>query len=377
MDRILRSRSHRPSAQSVQVGEVELARALKLGEAAEGLGHACRARESVGAGRRRASSRESSRSGAIGSCRSPKVTRSTPLASRRASTNGSIGTTDPRTLNESAPSNGRSQGLEEGRGHVADVLEVLEPAVADGEVPAGGDRLDRLGRLAGDAEVAADAVDRPGAKPDAGDPPVEPVDLGVQLVADLEGPVMGQWGEADLVADRPGRIPARPARGRRRSWRRPPARPALSRRRRPRRPRASPGRSPWRRASGLARQVGTWSPARWSRCVASTRSAAAEQGRGVAHVPLDEVDASQALLVEQEVEPVPVLLEVVDPDLAAFLDQLPGHPRPDAAVAARHQHAHPVGLRWSNRSRSRMGLERSRSLASAASSFSQVTGFSR
>ena len=94
-----------------------------------------------------------------------------------------------------------AQGPEEGGGHVADVLQVLEPAVADGEGPAGGDRLDRLGRLAGHAEVAADAVDGPGPEADAGDPLVEPVDPGVQLVADLERAVVGQRGEPDLVAD--------------------------------------------------------------------------------------------------------------------------------------------------------------------------------
>ena len=49
------------------------------------------------------------------------------------------------------------------RRHISHVLEVLEPSVADRERrPTGCDRLDRLGRLAGDPEVAPHAVDGPG-----------------------------------------------------------------------------------------------------------------------------------------------------------------------------------------------------------------------
>ena len=47
--------------------------------------------------------------------------------------------------------------------------------------------LDRLGRLAGHAEVAADAVDRPGPQADAGDAVVEVVDAGVALSFDRYG----------------------------------------------------------------------------------------------------------------------------------------------------------------------------------------------
>ena len=109
-------------------------------------------------------------------------------------------------MNASAPSNGAARAIRERRGDVADVLEVLEPAVADRERRPGGDGLDRLGRLARDPEVAADAVDRPGSEADARDPAVEPVDPGVQLVADLERPVVGQGRQPDLVADRPRRV---------------------------------------------------------------------------------------------------------------------------------------------------------------------------
>ena len=84
----------------------------------------------------------------------------------------------------------------------ADVLKVLLAAVADAIRPAHGDRLDGLGRLAGHSEVATDAVDRPGPQADAGDAVVEPVDAGIQLVADLESTVVRKRGQADLVADR-------------------------------------------------------------------------------------------------------------------------------------------------------------------------------
>ena len=97
------------------------------------------------------------------------------------------------------------EGAEECCGNVADVLQVLQAAVADPVGTAGGDRLDRLGRLARHAEVAADAVDGPGAQADARDPAVEPVDLGVQLVADLERAVVSQGAEANFVGDRPCR----------------------------------------------------------------------------------------------------------------------------------------------------------------------------
>ena len=45
--------------------------------------------------------------------------------------------------------------------HVIDVLHVLPAAVGDVTGPIQGQRFDRLGRLAGHAEVAADAVDGP------------------------------------------------------------------------------------------------------------------------------------------------------------------------------------------------------------------------
>ena len=94
------------------------------------------------------------------------------------------------------------ESAHEGRGHVADVLKVLHAAVADPIGDAQGDRLDRLGRLAGHAEIAADAVDRPRAQADAGDPVIEPVDPGIELVADLERTIVRQRRQADLVADR-------------------------------------------------------------------------------------------------------------------------------------------------------------------------------
>src|SRR5262249_18378677 len=58
------------------------------------------------------------------------------------------------------------------------------------------------------------------------------------------------------------------------------------------------------------------------------------------HVARHEVDAIPLVAIQQQVEPMGILLEVVDPDLPAPLDQLLGHPRPDTAVAARHQDAH-------------------------------------
>lgn len=58
---------------------------------------------------------------------------------------------------------GSLQRAEEGGGDVGGVLEILEAAVADVVGEAGGGGLDGFGWFAGDAEVAADAVDGPGA----------------------------------------------------------------------------------------------------------------------------------------------------------------------------------------------------------------------
>ena len=122
--------------------------------------------------------------------------------SRRAPTNASIGSTAPRRLNASAPSNGRVERSDEGRGHVADVLKVLLAAITDPIRLSQCNRLDRLGWLAGHAEIAADAVHGPRTKADAGDAVIQPVYSSVELVTDFERTVVTEERQADLVADR-------------------------------------------------------------------------------------------------------------------------------------------------------------------------------
>ncbi|HKM80018.1 MAG TPA: hypothetical protein VJY15_03535, partial [Candidatus Acidoferrum sp.] len=89
----------------------------------------------------------------------------------------------------------------EGRGDVADILQVLQAAVADVVTAADRDGLDRLGRLTRHAEVSPHAIDGPGSQADARDSLIEPVHPGVQLVANLVGPVMAQGHQPNLVAD--------------------------------------------------------------------------------------------------------------------------------------------------------------------------------
>lgn len=96
---------------------------------------------------------------------------------------------------------GFEEGFEEDFGDVGGVLEILESAVGDGVGPVDGDGFDGLCGFAGEAEVASDAVDGPGSEADAGEAVVEPVDAGVELVADLEGAVMGGGEEAGVVGD--------------------------------------------------------------------------------------------------------------------------------------------------------------------------------
>src|SRR5262249_23498493 len=126
-----------------------------------------------------------------------------------------------------------------GAGHVLDVLHVLPAAVADVVRAPQGERLDGLGRLAGHAEVAAHAVDGPGAQADAGQAVVLEVDAGVALVAALEVAVVRGGARGRPAGGggsrRAGRTP-RP------NWRRPGAAPARRRAAPPRRPRACPGR---------------------------------------------------------------------------------------------------------------------------------------
>ena len=100
----------------------------------------------------------------------------------------------------------RLQAANERPGHVLHVLQVLHAAVADVIRPADGQRLDRLGRLAGHAEVAADAVDRPRPQADARQAVVLEVDAGVALVAALEVAVMRGRRQLHVVGQRPGRV---------------------------------------------------------------------------------------------------------------------------------------------------------------------------
>ena len=220
--------------------------------------------------------------------------------------------------------------------------------------PAGRDRADRHRRLAGDAEVPPDPVDRPWPEPHAGDPPVEPVDPRVQLVADLERPVMGQRRQADLVADRPGRPRLCRAVDRRRAGiDHAPDLPlqrrgGLEDRQGPQhvdpRPEQRVGPAGRHLEPGQVEQVGHPDPL--------DRPA---DGPRVGHVPRHEVDPGLLVRVQQQVEPVGVLLQVEDPDLPPLVDQLLRHPRPDAAIAARHQHAHRGSLRGFRAGRVRTG----------------------
>src|SRR5271157_738163 len=90
---------------------------------------------------------------------------------------------------------------DEGRGDVADILQVLQAAIADVVRSAGRDGLDRLGRLTRHAEVSPHAINGPGTQADARDSLIEPVNPGVQLVANLVGPVVTQRRQPNLIAD--------------------------------------------------------------------------------------------------------------------------------------------------------------------------------
>ncbi len=96
---------------------------------------------------------------------------------------------------------GMGESPDEGRRDVADILQVLPSPVTDPVRPAQRDRLDRLGRLTGHAEIPADAIDGPGTQPDARDAVVKPVHPGIELIADLESPVMRDRSKLHKVAD--------------------------------------------------------------------------------------------------------------------------------------------------------------------------------
>jgi hypothetical protein len=70
---------------------------------------------------------------------------------------------------------------------------------------------------------------------------------------------------------------------------------------------------------------------------------------GIGDVPREEVDPTPLLGVEQQVEPMRVLFQVIDPDLLPPLDQALGHPRPDAPVAAGYEYPHETSSRGDNR----------------------------
>src|SRR5207244_8916031 len=82
-------------------------------------------------------------------------------------------------------------------------------AVGDVVRPAERQRLDRLGRFAGHAEVAADAVDRPGPQADARQAEVLEVDASVPFVAAFEAAVVRRRRERDVVRERTDRIGSR------------------------------------------------------------------------------------------------------------------------------------------------------------------------
>ena len=261
--------------------------------------------------------------------------RAAGTTSQRASTNDSIDSTAPLRLNASAPSNGLLERAHEGLRDVPHVLKVLPAAVADPVRTAHGHRLDRLGRLAGHPEVATDAIDRPGTQADAGDPVIEPVDPGIQLVADLVRAIMGQRGEPHLVGDRSSVRSAGPCTAAELAY------TTLLTRSLSARAASKTASVPmtFTRAPriGLARQVGVCKPARCRMWVAPHRPDGRADRVGLGDVARNEVDLRRLLRFQDEIEPVRVFLQVVDPDLAARIDEPLGDPGADASVTARHE----------------------------------------
>ena len=372
---------------SGQVGEVEPARGPEVGEPPVGLGHAVDER--------------GPRQGAEGGLEPGIVEvgrdRQLPVAEGHAVRPADLaeGGDEPLHRHDRAPDVvrvgplvRRSQGGEEGRGDVADVLEVLEPAVADGVVSAGGDGLDRLGRLAGDAEVAAHAVDRPGAKADARDPAVEPVDPGVQLVADLEGPVMGQRGQPDLVADRPGRVGFGRAVDGGRTREDDPLDLPFERGRgledgeRPQHVDPRPQQRDRRGRSGLgARRGGADASPRIVRPPPARPPRRSRRRRRSGRSIWSGAPRARRSSLRSKIQTSPVLDQVEDPDLAPFGDDLPGHPRTrcthNRRSSARRTRASSLNITAPARAGG-PGLAFPELFGPApASSFSQVTGFSR
>lgn len=101
---------------------------------------------------------------------------------------------------------GSGECVEEDAGDIADILQVLESAVADVVGPARGGGLDRTRGFAGHAEITPHAVNGPGPQADAGDAMIEEVDPSIELVGDLEGSIMGDGAEQGVIRDGSGVI---------------------------------------------------------------------------------------------------------------------------------------------------------------------------
>ena len=243
---------------------------------------------------------------------------------------------------------GTLQGEQEGGGDVADILQVLQPAVADPVRQAGRDRLDRLSWLTRHAEIATDSVNRPGAKSDARNPLVEPVNLGIQLVANLVGSVVREWSEPDFISYRSRRTAFAGPMDRRRTG----VNHALDL--------AFQGRGGFKHGEradhvdrGAEDGIGATRRGLQAGKVQDMAGLDAldrltERG-GVGDVSLDEVDFRTLLAFQQKVDPVGVFLEVVNPNLASGLDQLLGDPGTDATVSTRHQYSHEALLSKTDR----------------------------
>ena len=159
------------------------------------------------------------------------------------------------------------QAADEHLGHVIDVLQILPAAVGDVIGPAQGQRLDRLGRLAGHAEIAADAVDRPRPQADAGQAVVLEVDAGVALVAALEVAVMRGRRQRHVVGQRARRIVLRRPEHGGGAGVDQPLHLALPTARTASKTASVPRTLTLAPSSGSARQIGTCKPARWTMCV--------------------------------------------------------------------------------------------------------------
>jgi hypothetical protein len=65
---------------------------------------------------------------------------------------------------------------------------------------------------------------------------------------------------------------------------------------------------------------------------------------GVSYVALYKMNAPHLGIIQYEVEPARVFLEVINPDLGPALAEVTDNPAPNAPIASRQQHTHDGAL---------------------------------